>query len=270
MKCRNENVGEPSNLTAATSTCDIEIVVISLARCMERRRAIKAQMVSLGLSFRFFDAIDGAVGHPLFSKNAPNEAQRIGAKPLSSGQLGCWASHYIVWQECVNSGRPFVVLEDDAILDNMLFPKFLSSIAHLPGEVECLRLFASKARNKKYMPIKTLPGGLVVGKFLRGHISATGYYLTPSGATKLLKYTKDWREPVDVAMDQFWINGVECYGIDPPILTHNAEFPSAIDVGRNGGAIFTRAGMKKVRWRVYQIHSRLCRNLHNLSFYLRH
>ena len=243
-----------------------EIVVISLARATERRTSIQRQFAELNVPFRFFDAVDGKKGHALFDHYDADKAKRIGEIPLSAGHLGCYASHYLVWQRCVESGQPIVVLEDDAMLFAKPFLRFLNLAPDLPAGIECVRLFESKSRNRDSLNVLEI-GGLTIAKFLRGHKSATGYYLTPSAARKFLKYGERWAEPVDIEMDQFWANGVECYGVVEPCLTHNPEFESGIDTGIDTGKV--RRGMMRLRWRWYLLKGKLARNIHNLIFTIR-
>ena len=240
-----------------------EIIVISLKRATERRLSIERQFCELNLPFRFFDAIDGKQGHELFAHYDANKARRIGEIPLTPGHLGCYASHFIVWQHCIDLGKPIVVLEDDAMIFSGPFLNFIAQASDLPQEIECVRLFKNKSRNKKSWQVFE-QDGLAIAKFLRGHKSATGYYLTPSAAQKFLKYGERWAEPVDIEMDQFWANGVECYGVLDPCLTHNPEFESAIDSGIDTSQ--ARRGLVRLRWRWYLLKGKVTRELHNLMF----
>lgn len=240
-----------------------EIIVISLKRATERRQSIERQFDELGLSFTFFDAVDGKQGHELFSRYDPEKARRIGEIPLNPGHLGCYASHFLVWERCAESGKPLIVLEDDAMIFPASFAEFLDHALSLPPELGCIRLFASKSRNKKHLTVFG-KDGLSIAKFLRGHKSTTGYYLTPSAATKLLKYGSQWAEPVDVEMDQFWANGVECYGVLEPCLTHNPDFQSDIDEGMDTAQ--ARKGLMRLRWRWYLLKGKLAREIHNFRF----
>jgi len=240
-----------------------DIVVISLKRAVERRFSIEKQLSEMGLTFRFFDAVDGKLGHELFSKYDAKKARLIGEIPLSDGHLGCYASHYLVWQQCMESGKPMIVLEDDALFYKAQFLRFLKYAPQLPAEIESVRLFESKSRNKTHWPVYCIDG-LSIGKFLRGHKSATGYYLTPSAARKFLKHGQQWAEPVDIEMDQFWANGVECFGVLEPCLTHNPEFQSAIDEGVDTAK--ARRGFMRFRWRVYMLAGKIVRNIHNLRY----
>lgn len=240
-----------------------EIVVISLKRAMERRQSIENQFSELNLPFTFFDAVDGKLGHELFAHYDAEKARRIGEIPLNPGHLGCYASHFLVWQRCVESGKLMIVLEDDAMLFREPFSRFVKQAPSLPPELECVRLFASKSRNREHLPVFE-KDGLSIAKFLRGHKSATGYYLTPSAASKFLQYGERWAEPVDIEMDQFWANGVECYGVLEPCLTHNPDFQSAIDLGIDTSQ--ARRGLMRLRWRWYLLKGKLVREIHNFRF----
>lgn len=240
-----------------------EIVVISLKRATERRESIERQLAEIDLPFTFFDAVDGKQGHELFTHYDPDKARRIGEIPLTPGHLGCYASHFLVWQRCVESGKPMIVLEDDAMLFQESFARFVTQASGLPSELECVRLFASKSRNRESILVFE-KNGLSIAKFLRGHKSATGYYLTPSAARKFLEYGDRWVEPVDIEMDQFWANGVECYGVLEPCLTHNPDFQSAIDSGIDTAQ--ARRGFMRLRWRWYLLKGKVSREIHNFWF----
>lgn len=240
-----------------------EIVVISLKRATDRRRSIERQFAEMELSFTFFDAVDGKQGHDLFARYDSEKARRIGEIPLTLGHLGCYASHYLVWERCAESGKSMIVLEDDAMFFQEPFLEFVKQSSSLPPELECVRLFASKSRNRKCSPFLE-KDGLAVAKFLRGHKSATGYYLTPAAARKFLKYGQRWAEPVDIEMDQFWSNGVECFGVLDPCLTHNPDFQSDIDEGIDTAR--ARTGLMRLRWRWYLLKGKLAREIHNLKF----
>ena len=238
-----------------------EIVVISLARAANRRQAIQTQFNKLELPFRFFEAIDGQQGHPLFERYNPKRSASLGELPLTAGHLGCYASHFKVWEECSESGTPYIVLEDDAQINPDGFQAFINLIPWLTDQVECVRLFPSRSRNTDNIPLIS-GNGLTVAKFLRGHKSATAYYLTPRAADKFITHAKTWCEPVDIEMDQFWWNKVECFGLLPACVTNNPEFDSAIDSGIP--IKDQRTGTTKLRWRLYMIWCRINRTRHNL------
>src|SRR5690606_11626523 len=99
----------------------IPIRVISLASRLDRRRQISDQFDRLSISgYSFLDAVNGKQqpDHPLFAHYDPIARARVRGRgrDLKPSQLGCFASHYLLWQECAESGRPLIVVEDDAVL----------------------------------------------------------------------------------------------------------------------------------------------------------
>src|SRR3546814_6455975 len=84
------------------------------------------QLTQLGLPYCFFDAIHGARNpdHPLFKKYNDKKRARLrgSGASLRLSQLGCFASHYLLWEKCVQARKAIIVLEDDAIL----LPEFMS------------------------------------------------------------------------------------------------------------------------------------------------
>lgn len=250
-------------LIGETDPLELEIVVISLQRATERRHAIQRQFDELGLTFSFLDAVDGKQTHPLFARFNARKAWWIGEIPLTDGHLGCYASHYLAWQKCLEDDRPRIILEDDALLYQEPFLAFIGMIPELPDAFECIRLFQNKSRKSGNIPLYS-GDTITIAKFLRGHKSATGYFLTPAAARKFLAHARSWTEPLDLEMDQFWANRVECFGTLPACLTNDGAFDSAIDKGMDTAK--QRQGLMRWRWRLYNMLLRLPRSLHNLMF----
>lgn len=205
-----------------------EIFVINLESSVERRHNISRQLDELGLPFSVFSAVNGREGHhPLFDNYDDHLSQLYRGKSLSKGQLGCYASHYLLWQKCVELNKPIIVIEDDALLYPAPMTDFARAIPTLDPKFECIRLFDNKRKAFNFTPLVSL-GATSVCKFTKGHMSATGYYLTPTGARKFLAHSDRWYMAVDIYMDRFWINQVDCYGTAPACLTNDPIFDSDI------------------------------------------
>ncbi len=97
----------------------MKIAVINLARSTDRRELIKANLTRLGLGFEFFAGIDAWQGEHLdFSQHIAAEVPSDFFRPLSAGEIGCFASHYLLWQRCVEAREPLVITEDDVVVDD--------------------------------------------------------------------------------------------------------------------------------------------------------
>ncbi|WP_044365138.1 glycosyltransferase family 25 protein, partial [Haemophilus influenzae] len=91
------------------------IFIINLEKSTDRKAYMQAQFEQLFSNnliqeIHFFDAIYGKSNpnHPLFQRY--NENKRLNAKgyPLTLGQLGCYASHYSMWEKCVELDYPII------------------------------------------------------------------------------------------------------------------------------------------------------------------
>ena len=209
------------------------IYVINLKSSTERRENIERQFKKIGTDFLLFNAINGNENHhPLFNRYNEKKRKLLRGNPLNSGQLGCFASHYLLWEKCVSLNQAIIIIEDDAIIDPKLFLNFYNNTRFLSPDYQCIRLFKNKRKNYRYLLIKNDHEKLI-GKFTKGHMSTTGYYLTPEGAKKFLESANEWLLPVDLHMDNFWSNKVECYGLITPCLDNDKEFDSDIGYAKN-------------------------------------
>lgn len=208
----------------------VEIYVINIESSLHRRDSISKQFKQLGLSFNFFKAVNGnEEAHPLFDRYNHKKRLLFRGKPLVKGQLGCFASHYLLWEKCVLDNKPIIILEDDACIEQDLFLKFYNAAASIDDKYQCVRLFKNKSKKNRYFIEDYLCHGISVAKFTKGHMSTTGYYITPGAAKQYLSSAQEWVFPVDIYMDRFWSNKVECYGLVPPCVSNDEVFDSDIN-----------------------------------------
>lgn len=205
----------------------MDIYIISLEQAIDRRESITRQFAGINIPFSFFNAVDGRKGkHSLFKHY--NEKKRLLFKgyPMTPGELGCFASHYLLWQKCVENNQPIIVIEDDAQLIPENFLTFLKNI-NLFKDYSYLRLFVNN-RKRPFVETITLSDFKIV-KYLRGPGATRAYYIAPDAARKFLAHADEWILAVDDYMDQFWINQVSCMGIMPGIVKNETEFESCIN-----------------------------------------
>jgi glycosyl transferase family 25 len=206
----------------------MKIKVLTLEGEKSRQNNILAQLEQGGLKFEFFMGVDGRkTPHPLFGRY--NESKRVLFKgePLSIGQLGCFASHFLLWQECVELDEPLLIIEDDVRIDVARLAAAKDVLIKLNSEFECVRLFKNYCKHFRSF-VAAESGGFVVNKYTKGPMSTMGYYVTPAAAKKFIQAADEWVLPVDIFMDQFWNNRVECYGMMPEIVSFDPDFDSII------------------------------------------
>ncbi|HWL28621.1 MAG TPA: glycosyltransferase family 25 protein [Burkholderiaceae bacterium] len=242
------------------------IYIISLAGAEDRRSFMREQLAKLDVRHEFFDAVHGArqPDHPLFSRyNDIKRAERRGANAsLRPAQLGCFASHYLLWEKCVALKHAIIVLEDDAIL----LPSFAAFHAKAHEFAQRYGLVwlqpSRKVLNQAGHHLEQI-GHFTVKKFAKGFSGTTGYLITPTTAQALLTYSSEWLYPVDNTMDRFYDHKVEAIGIDPFCVTQDDDFESTINIPDNG----TRHSLSDKAHREWaNLKDTWKRQRHNLAF----
>lgn len=198
--------------------------IISLRSSLERRSSISAQQGIESLNWDFFDALTDT---SVLLKYDKLHAIRSFGRALTRSELGCYSSHYMVWDWFLKSRFDQVfVFEDDVIVDWEIIKRLsyfdfqghnfnlirLSSIYPLPFKVVHYN-FA----HQYYHLIQ------VKGR----HLGAAGYVLTRLGAEILISKCKKVIYPLDWAIHRYWITNLPNFVIFPFPLTLRTQ-PSTI------------------------------------------
>lgn len=176
---------------------DYDILVINLDADAVRLERVVGQL--LGASFTRIPGVKGAQLPELALRSLTREQGE-----MQKGTLGCFLSHLVAWERVTASGRPALILEDDAWL-----------LAGVPPSTAALNLpagFDLVFANERMSPeaavypqadMATVPVGTSVRTKTRGWSSAgtDGYFVSPKGAKKLLSLVQrdgmagdvDWR-----------------------------------------------------------------------------
>ncbi|MDG6881120.1 Lipooligosaccharide biosynthesis protein lex-1 [Phocoenobacter uteri] len=226
----------------------IDVFVINLEKSIERRHIIQQQFEKLPqkITFQYFNAINGKENPNFYLFNKHNAEKRFRYKGNKStlGQLGCFASHYLLWEECMKLDRPIIILEDDAIL-HQTFCDVYSFLNSKQNQFEFLWLSPpspSKRSQKSDFVTKIDKTSNEIRQFYKGWSNTTGYYITPNTAKKLLDYTQEWIFDVDITMDRYWENNIKHLAITPyclePDLSLDSNIP--VDKGRKERTLLVR------------------------------
>ena len=246
----------------------LAIRVINLAARADRREHVARQFERAGVAgYSFFEAVNGRAhpDHPLFRlyDAAARERVKGQGRGLKLSQLGCYASHYLLWQECVSSGEPLIVVEDDAIiLDN--FPELLACAPDLARRWPLVWLHDNDKPGRNPTSAAGRTGPFELRKVLKSHYRTVGYLLNPQGAQRLLQYSQRWIYPVDDAMCRYFDHGVESILIRPHCVTHDNESDSDI----TGEALPPLCWADTLRRESHKSVDQIRRVAHNLRFRL--
>ncbi len=108
---------------------------------------------------------------------------------MQKGTVGCFLSHLVAWERVASSGRPGLVLEDDAWLLAGAPPSI--ACLHLPPSFDLVFANERMSPNKASYPENGLQS-LTLGAAVRtkdaewGAVGTDGYFVSPKGARKLL------------------------------------------------------------------------------------
>lgn len=190
--------------------------VISLASAVERRQQFAAGAQGVALEWAFFDALT-APRAPLVHE--PQAALVRAGRALRKGELGCYASHYAVWQEFLaTDAQQLLVFEDDVLVDWDAVQRLAAQDFASLG-IHVLKLFAT-------FPIKSQT---VQHKFYSDHshlvrvqgycYGTQAYLLTRTAAQTLLHACAVVDMPIDWAMSRYWSYGHTNYAVVPyPVI----------------------------------------------------
>lgn len=241
----------------------LDIVVVNLVRSTERRANMISLLEPLGLPYSFFEAVDGRAGHhPLFDRFDPRLAEVRRGFTLTAGELGCYASHFLLWEKSVRENRALLIFEDDAGLNDNFVAAYKSASAHIDKR-GLIRFSGHKRRD--WAKVETIGNGLDLIRLKIGPHGTSAYAISPAAAAKLIATAGIWFEPVDCHLDRFWTHGVECFGISPWPVSHLAETEEQSEIWQG-----TRREKKSRRFRklraLYRARDDIGRFLSNLRY----
>ena len=191
----------------------MEAFVISLASSSERRNNVKQVLGDVQIPFSFIDAVDGRIegSHPLL--DSYNESQFIYyyGRKAAPGEIGCYASHILAWQKCVELNKPIIVFEDDMTVEAGVHDAF-NACEQLIEKYGFIRL--EKTRKKPQYKVASV-GEQTLYNFLKVPQCATCYAISPAVAQTFLKHSQEIRMPVDVFIRNVWLHKQAIYGLQP-------------------------------------------------------
>ena len=242
----------------------LEIHVVNLARSEDRRARMDKLLAAKGLEFRYFDAIDGRAGeHPLFAKHDRRLAEIRYGFQLAPGELGCFASHYLLWEICAREQRPLLIMEDDIELADG-FGDSLELASRKIQDYGLLRLSSHKKRD--FVVREETGSGHKIIQFVQNPSGTSCYAIAPWAAERFLEHARVWFEPVDCLLDRYWDHGVGCCAIYPFAVTHIAPANEQSEIwdGVGRGPRSSRSRRFPVERRFYRLKDNVKRKIYKV------
>ncbi len=237
--------------------------VVNLRRSRERRLDMKTKLESENVNFEFFEAVDGKLeSHELFERYDKRRSLRNHGFELSSGELGCYASHFLLWEKSIQENINILILEDDINLSQ----NFTAAMKFAEQEIERFGLIRFSAhKHRKIAICKKSETGMRIVRFKRGPHGTSAYMISPVAAKKLVNAAKVWFEPVDVHLDRFWKHGVGSFGVQPyPV--HHMELSAVKSEIWQGERRGSRSAKFRREARLIRMKDSILRSLANIAY----
>lgn len=202
------------------------IHVVSLARSPERRARSSARLGALGLSFTFFDAVDGrALSEAELGALELEARAAFFSHPLARGEIGCFLSHKRLFELGADDAAPMrLVLEDDADVDETL-PALLAQIAAL--EKFDLIWLCGGPKAKRYAGERRLTDKFNLVRPYESKSTTQGYVVSRAGAAKLARHCARLIDPIDIAIKRYWEYGGDVFNVMPSACWNFADLEEA-------------------------------------------
>ncbi|VDN02504.1 unnamed protein product [Thelazia callipaeda] len=109
-----------------------KIYIINLKRRIERKIKMEEKMKLLGFQYTFWEATDGSNldAEPLYSEVEflPEFEDPFTGRPMTTGEIGCFISHYRIWQEVVAKKLSRVLVFEDDLRFHVNTTDFLAEL----------------------------------------------------------------------------------------------------------------------------------------------
>ena len=196
----------------------IPVYVISLARAVDRRADITRRLNTAGVDYEIIDAVDGNQLDLSTLKNRLRQ-DKFRAKydrDMKRGEIGCFLSHYNLWQRIVKEQTPFaLVLEDDAEWEDDFFAtvrdvvqsKYYWNVVHLSKSGDTGRIDST---------LQTVGNNRKLARLKHPRKITTAYLIDLDGARKLLPYCYEIIEPIDAQWLNYSLYNGYFYHVQPP------------------------------------------------------
>ncbi|MGR5120674.1 glycosyltransferase family 25 protein [Vibrio astriarenae] len=184
---------------------------ITLKGCEDRQQHIQSTLSKIPLDIEFFFGVDARVDdHHLLSHYDEKRFSYNLGRPAVLGELGCYASHYLIWQKCVEENEPVIVFEDDFNIDST----FEDSLDIAKQHINSCGYIRLENTGRKILSYKTHTYGKQnLVKFLKVPQCTTAYAISPLAAKRFLENSQTFEFPVDVFLRNVWIHKQPMFGV---------------------------------------------------------
>ncbi|MBV8576539.1 MAG: glycosyltransferase family 25 protein [Acetobacteraceae bacterium] len=224
-----------SKFIASEAISGLPVFVINLERDTERRQYMTQLLDRLGMHAEFVTAVDGrtlsAADREAYD---PRRALRVYGVSMLDSEIGCFLSHYRLYERMVRDGiGTALIMEDDVRVDPAL-PRIARELLDCAvTDWTVIRLDSKRdqvldPRSTRFrgIPVATLSGGEKVYRLRTRVLGVGAYLIRQEGARRMLDYGQRIFMPIDQTMDRYWENGILPYVVRPFPVHQRDDFGS--------------------------------------------
>jgi len=179
----------------------IRVISLDTEASVERRKLFQQTAESAGVAWEFFSAFSGAVSPVTYD----DEKSKLKfGRSLRLSEIGCYTSHFKLWEWLVNSNfEQAIIFEDDTLIDWTFIGKLANMDFNQAG-IDILRFFSTDIPK-----VKNFHPSFLQGKY---HLSAVkgptwgtqGYMVTRTAAECLIARYSTIEMPIDWVLTRYW------------------------------------------------------------------
>ncbi|MCK8083448.1 glycosyltransferase family 25 protein [Vibrio sp. 1CM24A] len=187
---------------------------------------------SVQVDFDFFIGVDARTDeHRLLTKIHDKKFLYNMGRAHAPGEVGCYASHYLIWQKCVELNEPILVFEDHIALNADVFLNTLNITTQHIEQCGFIRLQDSK--NKLFYSVDKYDTQQLV-KYLKVPQGTACYAISPNAAQAFIENSSTFKYPVDVFLRNTWVHKQPMFGVCQAGLQRSQQ-PSIIGNRKHKG-----------------------------------
>jgi len=175
-------------------------------------------MDALHLPFSFFDAVDGSVlsAEQAAASYDPAKNAANFKRPIARPEIGCYLSHYALWESIGQAGWPGAVILEDDFEASPSLPAVLSELCRLQLSNCLIKLDTYK--KVKGALIANLCDGIQLIFPYRAPGLTLGYVIDRQAAANLAAKTQPFGRPVDIDLKHWWEFNISVLAVQPALL----------------------------------------------------
>lgn len=220
-----------------------KVYVISMAGSRERRRRFSRHAEDCGLEWQFFDAHTKLAADLSYDEEV---AIANHGRPLTAGELGCYSSHYSVWQNFLKTeDEKCVILEDDVVVD-WAGVQLVANMELTSFGINYLRLYHKRPGRMQVLASDFGRRSLHIVELFDKAYGTQGYIICRSAAEMFCGTFSDVVRPIDDQMDRYFDHGVRNLSVYPSLLFEESV-PSEIGSSRFKQKAAVPAALRQAR-----------------------